>query len=205
MHRYRHAQGSTGCEPPDVPQPSTGHIWFMAAARSVLFWVGGGAFLAALGVCHGGATTTGLDATHPPTIFQNLGGAGGAVGGGSSRGSGGVPPGGRGGSGRGSGGGSGRGSWGLRGSHTRTGPGRPPWRVQQPPRRAAVMGRACTFGSRTMYRLHLVTCSFTRVRRVSRRSVATERPHLWAIHRRTPSSPTSGPSGRSRPFSLLLP
>ena len=80
---------------------------------------------------HGGATTTGLDATHPPTIFQNSpgggggGGGGGAQLGGSSRGSGGgVPPGGRGGgcscrgsgggcSCRGAGGGSGRGSWGC--------------------------------------------------------------------------------------------
>ena len=46
---------------------------------------------------HGGVTTTGPDATHPPTIFQNSGG--GELGGGSSRGSGGggVPPGGRGG------------------------------------------------------------------------------------------------------------
>ena len=30
---------------------------------------------------HGGATTTGPDATHPPTIFQNLGGGGGQLGG----------------------------------------------------------------------------------------------------------------------------
>ena len=46
----------------------------------------------------GGATTTGPDATHPPTIFQNLGGGGGQLGGGPSgvRG-GGVPPGGQGG------------------------------------------------------------------------------------------------------------
>ena len=64
-----------------------------------------------LSLSHGGATTTGLDATHPPTIFQNSGGgggggggaqlgggpAGGRGGGGSSRGvgGGGVPAGGR--------------------------------------------------------------------------------------------------------------
>ena len=64
--------------------------------------------------CRGGATTNGLDATHPPTIFQNSGGGGGAAGGrggGSCRGSGGgFLPGVRGGcSCRGSGGGSGRG------------------------------------------------------------------------------------------------
>ena len=56
---------------------------------------------------HGGATTTGPDATHPPTIFQNSGG--GQWGGGVQPGvGGGVPPGGRGGGGcscRGSGGG----------------------------------------------------------------------------------------------------
>ena len=69
---------------------------------------------------HGGATTTGPDATHPPTIFQNLRG-GGAVGGGSNRGSGGgecLP---------GVGGGVWPGVWGGGGVwHTRTGPGRPP-------------------------------------------------------------------------------
>ena len=65
----------------------------------------------------GGATTTGPDATHPPTIFQNLGG-GGAVGGegGSSGGVGGGLAGGPGGGGVlqwvGGGGGSSRGSWG---------------------------------------------------------------------------------------------
>ena len=31
---------------------------------------------------HGGVTTTGPDATHPPTIFQNWGGGGGGGGGG---------------------------------------------------------------------------------------------------------------------------
>ena len=67
-------------------------------------------------VSHGGVTTTGPDATHPPTIFQNSGG-GGELGGGPAggRGGGGAPPGGRGGgcSCRGVGGGSGRGSWGC--------------------------------------------------------------------------------------------
>ena len=38
---------------------------------------------------HRGATTSGPDATHPPTIFQNPGGGGGQLGGGSSRGLGG--------------------------------------------------------------------------------------------------------------------
>ena len=47
---------------------------------------------------HGGATTTGLDATHPATIFQNLGGGGPSRGsGGSGRGSGGGLAGGQGG------------------------------------------------------------------------------------------------------------
>ena len=45
---------------------------------------------------HGGATTTGPDATYPPAIFQNSGGGGAELGGG--------PAGGRGGSGWGSGG-----------------------------------------------------------------------------------------------------
>ena len=59
---------------------------------------------------HGGATTTGPDATHPPAICQNsgggVGGGGGSWGGGSSRGSGGGgQAGGRGGGvGQGSGG-----------------------------------------------------------------------------------------------------
>ena len=52
---------------------------------------------------HGGATTTGPDATYPPAICQNSGG-GAELGGGSGRGSGGVLPGVGGGSGRGSGG-----------------------------------------------------------------------------------------------------
>ena len=51
---------------------------------------------------HGGATTTGPDATHPPTIFENLGGGGGSQPG---VGGGGVPPGGRGGVWQGVGGG----------------------------------------------------------------------------------------------------
>ena len=54
---------------------------------------------------HGGVITTGPDATHPPTIFQNSGGGGGGGGGGGQLGGvqlgvgrgGGVPPGGRGG------------------------------------------------------------------------------------------------------------
>ena len=60
---------------------------------------------------HGGVTTTGPDATHPPTIFQNSGGGGGGVqpgvGGGVQPGVGGgvfLP---------GVEGGSGRGSWGC--------------------------------------------------------------------------------------------
>ena len=66
---------------------------------------------------HGGATTTGPDATHPPTIFQNLGGGGGE----GQLGGRGVPPGGwggvwpgvrGGGVWQGVGGGSSRGSWG---------------------------------------------------------------------------------------------
>ena len=67
---------------------------------------------------HGGATTTGPDATHPPTIFQNLGGGRGSWGGGGFLpGVGGVWPGVRGGGGGGGlaggrGGGSSRGSWG---------------------------------------------------------------------------------------------
>ena len=68
---------------------------------------------------HGGATTTGPDATHPPTIFQNLGGGRGSWGGG------GFLPGVGGGSGRGSGGGgSGKGSGGgLAGGHGGIQPG----------------------------------------------------------------------------------
>ena len=69
---------------------------------------------------HGGATTTGPDATHPPTIFQNLGGGEGQLGG---RG---VPPGGGEGSGRGSGGGGvwqGVGGGGLAGGHGGIQPG----------------------------------------------------------------------------------
>ena len=55
---------------------------------------------------HGGVTTTGPDATHPPTIFQNSGGGGELGGVQPGVGGGGVPPGGRGGgSCRGSGGG----------------------------------------------------------------------------------------------------
>ena len=51
---------------------------------------------------HGGATTTGPDATYPPAICQNSGGGGGGGGGGQSwggsgRGTGGGPAGGRGG------------------------------------------------------------------------------------------------------------
>ena len=48
-------------------------------------------FLRGGGGCHGGATTTGPDATHPSTIFQNSGGGvqPGVGGGGSSQGSGG--------------------------------------------------------------------------------------------------------------------
>ena len=65
-------------------------------------WIGNGTGAGC--VKHGGVTTTGPDATHPPTIFQNSGGGGGGGGGvqpgvgggGSSRGSGegGVPAGG---------------------------------------------------------------------------------------------------------------
>ena len=55
---------------------------------------------------HGGATTTGPDATYPPAICQNSRGGGGQSWGGSGRGSGGgVPAGGRGGVKPGSGGG----------------------------------------------------------------------------------------------------
>ena len=76
---------------------------------------------------HGGATTTGPDATHPPTIFQNSGG--GEVGGGVQPGvGGGVPPGVGGvGSSRGRGGGGvflpGVGGGGLAGGHGGVQPG----------------------------------------------------------------------------------
>ena len=57
------------------------------------YWFDGKTNSVSTRTVHGGVTTTGRDATHPPTIFQTSGG-------GSSRGSGGgggVPPGGRGG------------------------------------------------------------------------------------------------------------
>ena len=85
---------------------------------------------------HGGVTTNGPDATHPPTIFQNSGG-GGAVGvGGPAGGRGGVPPGGQGGSSRrGSGGG-------LAGRHGGVQPGvRARVRVRA---RVVVAVRACS-------------------------------------------------------------
>ena len=77
-----------------------GKAWVWTSTWSTLLDFGG----------HGGATTTGPDATYPPAICQNSGGGGGGGGGGQSGG--GVWPGVGGGSYQGSGGGSCRGSGG---------------------------------------------------------------------------------------------